>query len=55
MRLRLGAPLLSVFSLHGFVCESETFQESHSQLDEGEWVTKTQLRDVHQTDQLKIL
>lgn len=30
------APLLSVFSLHGFVCGlSETFQESHSQLHGG--------------------
>lgn len=34
--LGLGAPLLSVFSLHGFVCGlSETFQESHSQLHGG--------------------
>lgn len=34
--LGLGALLLSVFSLHGFVCGlSETFQESHSQLHGG--------------------
>lgn len=34
--MELGAPLLSVFSLHGFVCGlSETFQESCPQLHSG--------------------
>lgn len=43
----LGAPLLSVFSLHSFVCRlSETFQESDSLLQPGKDCPKTRVTAV---------